>query len=310
MDMLAWKNFFRGMEVLEIIRFLLRPKFAAFASPLALAVGLAMIYGDDFILGMVGLTVSGAWGIAAWLLSDELQRRKPLKPPEAKFKQIQKYKAKKRKYLFWRWSLPAGIVVILVLSALFVNNKREQKKLAAESEVLARNAGWLVPDNLPTPDNPCLDPDVPESKQPVFLLLEDNATFATRFPHTVVAVNGGAKPVIRLDKDTSGRIAVILNVFDKEGKIVAWLDAEGFHVNPNNISNPEQKRPDTHTLIVLNQYKEEALYVHYLNKHVIVLAATLWFPEIRKNVPLVIEKAGVFQPICRGDNDPADIRYD
>jgi len=253
-----------------------------------------------FTLGYLFLFVATFLAVGWWLVSDVLEKKRP--------KLTKKQKKHDEKvslvpYRVWQW-IP---VILIVLAFLWSVKLASRIELAKE---LAVNAGWLVPDNLPTPDNPCLDPDVPESKQPLFLFLGDMATFATRFPHTVLAVNGGAKPVVVLDKDIKGRIAVMLNVFDKDGKIVAWLDAAGFHVNPNNISNPEQKRPNTHTLIVLNQHKEEALYVHYLNKHAIVLAATLWFPEIRKSVPLLIKKnEAAFRWVCRGDNSPADISY-
>jgi hypothetical protein len=118
-----------GSEILRVVRFLLRTKPAEIGATFLSAVGLQMIYGDDYILGITTLSFSAIWGISAWWLSDKLQEYKPQPPKKQKYTKIQKYKRDIQRYLFWKFSVPLVIVAVLVPLALLTNNKREEKIL-------------------------------------------------------------------------------------------------------------------------------------------------------------------------------------
>src|SRR3984893_19532312 len=103
-------------EAWRIIRFLLREKPAGFATGSLFALGLTAIYGDDFILGIVALALAAVWGIAGWLVSDELRKRKPQplrKNP--KYLKVEKYNRQKRGDLFLILLIPLALFSALAL---------------------------------------------------------------------------------------------------------------------------------------------------------------------------------------------------
>jgi hypothetical protein len=135
-----------GFEILRVARFLLRTKPAEIGAPFLSAVGLHMVYGDDFILGIATLSFSAIWGISAWGLSDKLQQYKPQPPKKQKYAKVQKYKRDRQRYLFWKTSVPLVIVAVLVLLALLTNYKREEQILKEyEGLELKERAGHDAP---------------------------------------------------------------------------------------------------------------------------------------------------------------------
>jgi len=82
-----------GLEILLVVRFLLRTKPAEIGAGFLSAVGLHMIYGDDYILGITTLSFSAIWGISAWWLSEKLQEYKPQPPKKTKICEDSKIQA-------------------------------------------------------------------------------------------------------------------------------------------------------------------------------------------------------------------------
>lgn len=269
-------------ELQRIARFLLRREPAGFGATALFSVGLAMIYGDDFILGIVFLALAGIWAIGAWLVSEELQKRKPQPPMKSKYEKIKKYRHARRGYLFWKWSIPAGIIGALMLSALFVDVKR-QEKLLHEYQGVLRAAN--------DPDPPSFCADIPGDAVKVFM--GRNEGWGRQFPFTVLRVRG--KDRIVIDRDRSGALALSTDIFDKEGRVVVTFEHGRFTVVQSNIL--DMKRPDRSTLIVRNQFKDEVLNVRYLNKHSVQFSGLLQYPEFGQ---LRIPKTVAVSGFCAG----------
>lgn len=242
-----------------VVRFLLRGKSAVIGTGLLFALGVAMIYGDDFVLGMLALTFAGVWGIAAWLVSEELEKRKPSRPRKPKYTALQGYRQARVRYFFWKLSIPAAIVFMLVLSGVFANNKREKK-------ILKELHGVLLPDHDPDLEGPCK----PEGNQ-LAIRIGSNSVTTDSFPLTVI--KAGGIPVLTMDRLPDGRISTTLDVRDQDGKIIVRLDKEGFVVNPNNYLSV--RRPDKSSLEVIDQYGNEALKARYRNRRFFDITARI-----------------------------------
>ena len=119
--------------------------------------------------------------------------------------------------------------------------------------------------------------------------------FASVFPYTVLAVNG--QKAIILNRDEQGRIAVSMEVRDKDDKVVALFENGHFVVNENNFLKKGNERPDRSTLIVHDQWNHEVLNARYRNSSYLDISALLQYPgakpvSIPKNVPA---------DVCLGD---------
>ncbi len=242
-----------------------------------------MIYGGDFMLGLIALILTGAWGIAAWFLSEELKRRKPQPPRKQKYRQIQKYKFARQRYLFWKFSIPIGIVFLLMLSARFVNEKRQEK-------MLSEFEGFLLPMNEPDPPSFCHPTNVDALK----LFIGPNEVYSSRFPFVVLRVYGKNRVVI--DRDAGGKIALSVDILDQQGKMIVTFEKGHFTVVHSNIL--DMKRPNSGTLIVRDQYKNEVLDVRYLNKRSLQISGLLRYPEVG-SIP--IGKASAITQLCLGE---------
>jgi hypothetical protein len=126
----------------SMVRFLLRKEPAVIGTGLLFTVGLSMIYGDDFIAGIVALSLAALWGIAAWLLSKGLEEQRPKELTKLKYARIETYKREKRRYLFWKFSIPTVILTVWALGALFAIHKRDSKE---EEDVLRSLTASVVP---------------------------------------------------------------------------------------------------------------------------------------------------------------------
>ncbi len=67
--------------------------------------------------------------------------------------------------------------------------------------------------------------------------------------------------MLTINKNVEG-IAVSANIFGPDGRIVAQMIENKFHINPNNYYRTEQ---DEHTLVVYDQYARKVLDVRFLN---------------------------------------------
>src|SRR5581483_11053126 len=94
-----------------------------------------------------------------------------------------------------------------------------------------------------------------------------------RFPHTVLRVNG--RDVLVLDRNARGQIAITAEVRDLNGKIIATIDRNNFNLTQNALET-HKPMPDKSTLVVYDEYGKRVLYVRYLNRHAIRIAAILF----------------------------------
>jgi hypothetical protein len=214
-----------GFEILRVVRFLLRTKPAEIGATSLSAVGLHMIYGEEYILGITTLSFSGIWGIAAWCLSDNLQKYKPQPPKKKKYVQIERYRHARQRYLLWKFSVPLAIVAVLVLLALLTNNRREEK-------ILKEYEGFLLPANEPDPPSFCSEDSGPSymqmSKDALKIFVGRHEAFSSRFPYVVLRVRHKDRMVI--DRDETGRIALTVDILDREGKVIVTFEKGHFTV--------------------------------------------------------------------------------
>ena len=116
----------------------------------------------------------------------------------------------------------------------------------------------------------------------IAIFLGNSVAYTTSFPHTVIEVGGD--PALVIDKTEAG-IAVFAKMFSEDGRIVAELKENQFHVNPNNYFRIE--RPNDHSLVVYDQRGRQALNVEFLNPFAIKLLGRFYFPP---RPPIIIEE--------------------
>ena len=87
-----------------------------------------------------------------------------------------------------------------------------------------------------------------------------------------------------IDKSKAG-IAIFAKLFSEDGRIVAEMKDNQFHVNPNNYFRIE--RPSSYCLIVYDQKGQQALNVEFLNPFTIKLLGKFYFPS---RSPIIIEE--------------------
>jgi hypothetical protein len=274
------------MEFPKILKFLFKNKRAEICASTAFAIGLAMIYGDDSVLGFIFVCLAGAWVITAWTLSDELARRKPVPPKKRKYIQVAKYKEARNRYLLWKFTIPAGIIVFVVLSAAFTNQKREEK-------LLKEYAGFLLPGDEPDPPSFCstsVDPDA------LKMFVGRNEVFSNKFPFVVLRVSKHDRIVI--ERDDSGRIALNMDILDESGKVIVSFEHGKFTVVQGNILDMKRTKS---SLVVRDQYKKEVLNVRYLNRKSLQFSGSLHYPGIG----LVVLPSSDVDGMCVGDTGVA-----
>ena len=157
--------------------------------------------------------------------------------------------------------------------------------------------GMLIPADDPPPPNPCSAP-----KEAVSMILGNAYAWTTRFPMVVLWAHG--HELITIGK-TSGGLSVSAKIFSADGRIVADLEDNEFHVNPNNYF--KVKRPDRSTLTVYDQQDRAVLRVRYLNPKAIRFSGIFHYPP--QFVPLIIDEEKVrlramenADAICSGNN--------
>lgn len=110
--------------------------------------------------------------------------------------------------------------------------------------------------------------------------------------------------LLSINKTPDG-LAVSAKIFSADEKIVAELEDNEFHINPNNYF--KIKRPDSSTLVVYDQKADIVLNVRFLNPHAIRVSGVFRAPQ-RK--PIIINNDEVIplfgkSTICFGNNDIA-----
>jgi hypothetical protein len=166
---------------------------------------------------------------------------------------------------------------------------------------LSLDHGWLIPAGDPDPPNSCTFEIGANAQTIKFTRSNALKVFLGKFvvsysifPHKIFTVNG-KNPLI-LNRDEQQRLALMMDIFDKDEKLVVRFFEDGhFEVNPNARMNTN--RPDRSTLIVRDNYGNEVLNVRYLNKNSVVIGALLQYSQAK---PVRIEKT-LFADVCLGD---------
>jgi hypothetical protein len=221
-----------------------------------------------FILAYCCFACSLIWAIGWWLTSRPLESKKPkLTKKQRQGKEPVSYAS----YKAWKWGVP------LLMAAIFFGSVKLTSNIELDRE-LSLLGGWLVPDKLASPPDPCAKWF---QRQPntVTVFWGDNvASEETTFPHIILKIKG--EPKIVLDRSSKGALAITLDVFDQHENIIAEIDHNHFTVNPNNYFEKIQK--DKSSLIVISQNKKEkVLDIHYLNPSAIKILGKFRYPGIQ-----------------------------
>jgi len=158
----------------------------------------------------------------------------------------------------------------------------KQQQLFEHEDQLAESLnGRLVPASETTPENTC--PAAQGDSVLLFLgeAADQNTVRVTHFPRTVVAIQD-VGPVITLDRATDGSIGVAMDIRSKDRRIVVRLNPNGFVVNKNNFLEVHK---DKSSLVIVDEYGNEVLNAHYLNRQAFVLKGILTYPD-RNPIPL------------------------
>ena len=196
---------------------------------------------------------------------------------------LDKLATARKKYAVLHWG---GALVIVAITATVIFSIQRRATLWE----LAEHKGWLRPGNLPAPKIACLDQNDPLLKDlpttlhlkgilpgEVALYFGSNVAWTNQTPFTVLEVRD--KPLLTVDKDKHGNIALTLDVFDDSNppKIIASIVKNSLIVNVNN--SLDFQRTNT-SLLVRDQEKRTVLSVDYLNSSAIRISAILNYPEL------------------------------
>ena len=145
-------------------------------------------------------------------------------------------------------------------------------------EELTKHKGGLSPDNIPWENFADKFKDLPEDAKVLFL--GSASSYTTKFPHTVIQIAG--EDVLSIDK-RDGRLLLNAILYSQDGKILAKIIENKFHVNQHNYFDLKKTE---HSLKVIDQQGKEALMVHYLNPRSIKINGTFY----KNGEPYVILK--------------------
>jgi len=238
-DSSIWRrSFFKAMHVLS------KPKVCGSvftASSLVVAIMLAI---ERYTLANIFLGISCACG-CLFLANMKCLRKQ--------IKKGRRFTYRNRPWLQFAACLPLVVLTIYVMG--MVNQYALDKRLSQSSD-------WLVPADEPTPENAC-DNKVPTDS--LLIILGSLAAFNNHFPHTVLAIGG--TPLLQLDKNQKGEIAVSTDVMDDNDNEI--VEIEHNHFTPANDVFMV-KRKDLNSLsVIVKHEKQEVLNVRYLNAQVI-----------------------------------------
>jgi len=129
-----------------------------------------------------------------------------------------KYRRSRRSYFLWKFGIPCGIVVTLVLATQFVNSKKEER-------ILRQYEGFLLPADEADPPSFCtgdkanVAPFARVSPNPnaLKIFMGRNEAFGSHFPYVALRVRKQDKMVI--DRDQAGKVALTMDILDAQGKM-------------------------------------------------------------------------------------------
>lgn len=233
---------------------------------------------DQFGLAYGFTMVCCIYSIGCWLRSDQLKGKRSRSV--VVFADGSPYDLPTMRYRLWQ------IVPTCLLIAFFATSFFFIQRLALTKE-LGQSEDWLYPASETDP--PC-NSRYPLPDDAIALYLGNSRLVAgkdvTMWDVLDPQDRRIATPILVVERDSRGGIALDLDVRSKDGKIVARIKRNYFVLNGNNILT--KRRPDRSTLIVTDQEGTEVLNVKYLNPHAINLLGT--FYVIGQKEPVVINE--------------------
>jgi hypothetical protein len=163
--------------------------------------------------------------------------------------------------------------VFLLAGTLFVISEVEATRIAKIADArrikLEANFGTLEPAHDPNPvNNQCMESN-PNS---IFTVLFGSNTISiARLPVTIVNIAGIDYFV--LSRSENGTVTLSVSIPDTDGRIIAKIDQNSLHINPNRILDKE--RPDESTLIVRDEFGRTVLRVRYNNASYMTISGIL-----------------------------------
>lgn len=141
------------------------------------------------------------------------------------------------------------------------------------TQVQPQTTGFLSPANDPMVQAPAwLTIPIPDNALRMYL--GEGCAYTTRDSIVILRIAG--KDLLTMKRSAAG-ILMGAKVFSKDERIVAEIEDNEFTVNPNNYF--KIKHPDASTLVVYDQYDDEALNVRYANSHMLRVTGRFYSPR-------------------------------
>jgi len=172
------------------------------------------------------------------------------------------------KFAFWGAlaSILAFVLAIVALWSGYTTTNLVNQLLRSQTPL----SGMLEPANQPDPIHECgsIPPDA------LKLFIGDHVYWFTKGVQLRALIIGG-KPIVTISRNAEG-LEIAAKIFSPDGRIVAEIIRNLFHVNPNNYFHIE--RPSPSELVVYDQHAFPALWVQFLNKSSVRLRGRFLVP--------------------------------
>jgi hypothetical protein len=205
------------------------------------------------------VVLAGFWALGQWVCSESRKRmaadlnrlEKKAEKYTATQKSISEYARACRHYGLYHIAVVEGLILITMAGIFWVNDIQVKYELSLPY-------GWLRPAKELTPPNACHD--IP--KGALTIILGNQTAYATKFPITVMSING--KPVLTLDKNQAGEAAITTNIYDEKEWIVVKIKDNEIKID-NDVFSYDKHNGFNRLTIEIKYRKEMVLDVHYLN---------------------------------------------
>lgn len=131
--------------------------------------------------------------------------------------------------------------------------------------------GLLTPANDPDPSSSCTSSPLNDPNA-VGIFFGSSAAWITIPKHIVLKIK--ESELLSISRSKEG-VRVSAEIYSKDGRIVAQIIDNEFHINPNNYFRID--RQDRHSLVVYDQYKNQVLSVRFLNPHAIKVIGIFYY---------------------------------
>jgi hypothetical protein len=143
----------------------------------------------------------------------------------------------------------------------------EKVEKGNEQQLFQSLNGQLIPANDPMPSTPCGAP----SKDQYIVAINGGGHMFKNLPHIILTLN--YQKAVWLDKRQDGRIALFIDVRDREGRIAVRVDKDGFFLHPG--ANLFARHPDESSVVIQDEFGTDVLSVRYANPRAWVVTGSL-----------------------------------